>query len=304
MLAPISPLFLSIALITSAGVISPPGSIRLTDPGLASGNVSLNADVPDPRFSISPRFDVPLLPIDPCLMNVLYFMSEIAYGDFTQRHQPKTYRIPSYDEVEIVTGTAMTARFLIWGAWLAMEYMMNGNRFHSVLWTLRWEETILGTIKIQASLPRLSLPGSSEAQRSGVPCLENGTANPVATISDPHVSNNSLGARFTLLIDSFADGKALTKNELFMMCYTGLLHCAQQPTAALMQSFDSKSPVGDMSLHMFRAGPSLAYSYIIRSLSHIPLYLLHNPRGFREINFDLTLDEVLCARGAITKGRM
>lgn len=94
------------------------------------------------------------------------------------------------------------------------------------------------------------------------------------------------------------------KNELFMMCYTGLLHCAQQPTAALMQSFDSKSPVGDMSLHMFRAGPSLAYSYIIRSLSHIPLYLLHNPRGFREINFDLTLDEVLCARGAITKGRM
>ena len=108
-----------------ASVVPPPSSVHLSNPGLATGNVSLNEDVPDPRFSVSSRFDTPLLPIDPCLINVLYFMTEIAYGDFTQRHQPKTYSVPGYDEVEIVTGTAMTARFLFWDTWLAIEYMMN-----------------------------------------------------------------------------------------------------------------------------------------------------------------------------------
>ena len=300
MLNPISPLFLSIALSTSANIIPLPASIHLTNPGLAAGNVSLNADLPDPRFSISPRFGTPPLSIDSCLMNVLYFMSEIAYGDFTQRHPPKTYRVPGYDGVEILTGAAMTARFLIWGAWLATQYMMNHNRFHNVLWTLRWEETVLGTIKIQASAPRLSLPPSSYSIES----TGNGTANPGASISDSHISNNSLDARFAVIIASFADGKTLTKYEVFMICYTGLLHCAQKPTTEPMRSFGNRSPIGDVSLHMFQNGPSLAYAYIIRTLSHIPRYLLQDPRGFREINFDLRLDEVLCARGAITKGRV
>ena len=231
-------------------------------------------------------------------------MSQIAYGDFTQRHPPKTYRIPSYDEVEILTGAAMTARFLIWGIWLAIEYMINNNRFNDVLWTLRWEETILGTIKIQASAPRLSLPGSSHIQRHSTESPWNGTAEPRATISDSNIANNSLDARFEVTIHSFADGKALTKYEIFMVCYTGLLHCAQKPTAVPMQSFGNRSPIGDVSLHVYQYGPSIAYAYIIRTLSHIPLYLFRDARGFREINFDLELDKVLCARGAITKGRV
>lgn len=299
----ILPLFLGIAWSTSASVIPVPASVQITDPGLAAGNVSLNADVPDPRFSISPRFDTPLLPIDPCLMNVLYFMSEIAYGDFTQRHPPKTYRVPGYNEVEILTGTAMTARFLIWGIWLAMEYMIYNNQFRNVLWTLRFKETILGTIKIQASAPRLTIPGSSNIQRLGIAFTGNDTANPGATISDPIVSNDSLDARFELSIDSFADGKSLTNYEMFMICYTGLLHCAQQPTTALMQTFGNRSPIGDVTLHIFQYGPSLEYAYIIRALTHIPRYLLQDPLGLREINFDILLDQLLCARGAITKGR-
>ncbi len=296
--------FLSIALSTSASVIPLPAFIHLIDPVLASGNVSLTADPPDPRFSIDARFGTPPLSIDSCLVNVLYFMSQIAYGDFTQRHPPKTYRVPSYDEVEILTGTAMTARFLIWGVWLAIEYMMNHNRFNDVLWTLRWEETILGTIKIQASTARLSLPGSSDIQRYSIESLGTSTAEPGATISDPTVANNSLDARFAVAINSFADGKALTKYEIFMVCYTGLLHCAQKPTAVPMQAFGNRSPIGGVSLHVYPYGPSLAYAYIIRTLSHIPLFLLQDPRGFREVNFDLQLDEVLCAKGAITKGRV
>lgn len=298
-----NPLFLGIALSTSASVMPLPPSIHITDPGLAAGNVSLNTDGPDPRFSITPRFDAPLLPIDPCLMNALNFLSEIAYGDFTQRHPPTTYRVPSYDEVEIVTGTAMTARFLIWGIWLAMEYMMNNNLFRKALWTLRWEETILGTIDIQASAPRPSLSGSSNTQRFGVPSTRNGTRDSRATISDTNNSNNSLDAQFALSIYSFPDGKALTKYEAFMACYTGLLYCARQPTTSPMQSFGFRSPIGDVSIYLFQYGPSLAYAYIIRTLSHIPRYLLEDPLGFQEINFNLELDDVVCARGAITKGR-
>lgn len=299
----ISPLFLSIALSTSASVIPLPPSIHVTDPGLAAGNISLNTDGPDPRFSITHRFDTPLLPIDPCLMSVLYFMSEIAYGDFTQRHPPKTYRVPGYDEVEIVTNTAMAARFLIWGIWLAMEYMMNNNIFRNVLFTLRWEETILGTINIQASAPRLSLPGSSNIQRLGVPSTGNGTATPRADVNDTSISNNSLDAQCEVFIHSYPDCKTLTKYEVFMACYSGLLYCAWKPTTAPMRDFGYISPIGDVSLYLFQYGPSLAYAYITRSLSHIPRYLLEDPLGFREISFDVKLDEVLCARGAITKGR-
>lgn len=307
MLSPLSLLFLGKALTISARALSLPATIRLTNTGLASGNVSLNADLPDPRFSISPIFDVPLLAIDPCLINVLYLMSEVAYGDFTQRHQPRTYRAPGYGEVEVVTDTAMTARFLIWGAWLAVEYMIHDDRFHNVVWTLRWEDIILGTIKIQASSPRLNLPGSSEVQGPDVPSLQNATTNTKTTAIAPTTSPNSFDTRFALLVSSFADSKALAKTELFMACYTGLLHCAQYPAAAPMQPFGIASPVGDVALHIVRAaggGPGLAYSYLIRALSHLPLYLLQDPRGFREINFDMSLDGVLAAKGAITKGRV
>ena len=230
-------------------------------------------------------------------------MTEIAYGDFTQRHEPKTYRVPGYDEVEIVTGTAMTARFLFWGAWLAMEYMMNNNRFHDVLWTLRWEETVLGTIKIQTSAPHLSLPDSNNIQGFRVPSTGNGTADPKATISDTNISKDSLHTQFELFIYFFPDGKTLTKYEIFMVCYTGLLYCARKPTTASLQDFGDTSPIGDVSLHLFQYGPSLAYAYIIRTLSQIPRYLLEHPLGFREIHFELKFGGVLSARGAITKGR-
>lgn len=71
-----------------------------------------------------------------------------------------------------------------------------------------------------------------------------------------------------------------------------------------MQPFGNLSPVGDTSLHMFSYGPSLEYAYVIRTLAHIPRYLLGDQGGLREVNFDLLLDGVVCARGAITKGRV
>lgn len=55
---------------------------------------------------------------------------------------------------------------------------------------------------------------------------------------------------------------------------------------------------------MFQYGPSLEYAYVVRTLSHIPRYLLRDRGGLREVNFDLLLDGVVCARGAITKGRV
>lgn len=70
-----------------------------------------------------------------------------------------------------------------------------------------------------------------------------------------------------------------------------------------MQSFNTKSPIDDVSLHLFKYGPGLAYGLIIRALSHIPLYLIKDPRGFREVNFEMALDGVLSAKGAITKER-
>ncbi|CAF9932642.1 hypothetical protein IMSHALPRED_008950 [Imshaugia aleurites] len=239
-------------------------------------------------------------------MSVLYFMSEIAYGDFTQWHPPKTYRVPGYDEVEITTGAATTARFLIWGIWLAMEFMISNSRFHDVTWTLRWKDRILGTISIQTSAPPPTLPPPiTNIHPSPLPSPANNPPTPNTTpLSAPHTPNTSLNTSFSVTISSFADSKPLTHSELFMACYTGLLHCAQQPTTALMQSFGNRSPIGGVSLHLFRYGPSLSYAYIIRALSHIPRYLLQDPRGFREVNFDLWLDGVLCARGAVTKGRV
>ena len=297
-------LFLCIILSTSASVIPLPPSIHIVDTGLAAGNVSLNTDGPDSRFSITPRFGSQLLPTDPCLMNALYFLSELGYGDFTQRYPPTTYRVPSYDGVEIVTMTTMTARFLIWGIWMALEYMMNNNIFRNGLWTLRWEETILGTINMQASAPRLSLSGSSNNQRLGVVSTDNSTRDSRATIRDTKYSNNSLAASFNLSIYTFPDGKTLTKYEVFMACYTGLLVCARKPTTAPMQSFGMRSPIGGVSIYLLKDGPNLEYAYIIRTLTHIPRYLLEDPLGFQEINFNLELDDVVCARGAITKGRV
>ena len=55
---------------------------------------------------------------------------------------------------------------------------------------------------------------------------------------------------------------------------------------------------------MFKYGPSLEYGYVIRTLSHIPRYLLRDRGELTEVNFDLVLDGGGCARGAISKGRV
>ena len=304
MLSRISLILLSLALTASAGVLPLSASIHLTHPGFAAGNISLNADVPDPRFSIDPSFDSSLLPINACLTNVLNFMGVIAYGGFTERHPPKTYRSTGYEQVEIVTETDMTARYLIWGIWLAAQYMIENNRFSTVTWTLRWEKVILGTIKIQATAPHLSLPDSINVQPLDMSPLENGTSTLVAAITDPNIPDESLDMRFGVTINSFLDGKPLTKVQVFMVCYTGLLHCAQKPATATMREIGLKSPIDDVSLNVYPRGPSLAYSYIIRTLANMPAFLFQDPLGFREVNFDMELDGQSRARGAITQGRI
>lgn len=258
----LAPLFLGAALTTLASVTPLPASIHPTDPSLSVTNVSLNADVPDPRFSVSHLFGPPLLPIVPCLMNVLYFMSEIAYGDFTQRHQPKTYRVPDYDEVEISTEVATCARFLIWGVWLAMEYMIANNRFQDVVWTLSWERTIVGTIRIQPSAPRTSLPSNNNSSNynythllgiSSIIADNTASRAEPPILTKPNISNQSLlDSQLVVEIESFTDSKPLTKYEVFMICYTGLLYCAQMPTEVTMQSFNTKSPIDDVSLHLYK----------------------------------------------------
>lgn len=248
-------------------------------------------------------------------MTVLNFMSEIAYGDFARRLPPKKYHYPGYDEVEILTWRTVSARYLLWGVWLAAEYMMNHHRFQAVLLGLRWEETVLGTIKIQPAPSRPRLPGrSSNVQRLSSAPPSNGSleANPRVVNTNntsapdlPISTDGSLDAQFEVSIDSLGDGKSLTRYEVFMLCYTALLHCAQTATTEPIQSFGIRSPIGDdVALEMFRHGPSLAYTYVIQALSYIPGSLLQDPLGFREIVFDLDLDGALCARGAITKGRV
>ena len=124
-------------------------------------------EIPSSRFKTELVFDAPLLPIKPTLAGILHFMSIIARSDLDKVLEPRTYSTPPYPEVVITTHSTSTARFLIWGAYLAAADMIKYTRFNDVVINLFWDKVVVGQISILVDT-RMGLLSTTHNNTGGV----------------------------------------------------------------------------------------------------------------------------------------
>lgn len=166
---PALPLMLSAATRVSTSVLSP--ALRL------------GSNLPDSRFKVDLRFDVPLVPVNPTFIAILQFMSVVAREEFNEQVHPAIYGTHQHPQVQIATHTWTEARFLLWGIYLAAKDMVNFRRFNNVVVKLFWDNKTAGqiilTVETNLRLPGTDWNGSQsvigdDGQR-GLARIDNGT---------------------------------------------------------------------------------------------------------------------------------
>ncbi len=227
-------------------------------------NLSLPSSIlPDARFKVSLSTDLTFLPVSSTLMNILYFMSLIATQDFTSELQPRTYSTPDYRDVEITTYAWTETRFLLWGVFSGINYMIEFIRFHDMKMDLFWEGKLVGRMKIAVKkslglagnpVAQLNSTGNDEESTGSKAVVANVTASDSALLAFDSFAAHPYPPGFTVDFSHIVGATRVNRNDLFLTFYTALLRTAEFPAGSKMGAFFSKSPNKILTLHMEEAG--------------------------------------------------
>ena len=146
------------------------------------------------------------------------------------------------------------------GVLYGINYMIKFIRFHEVRISLYWEQKLVGRIKIAAK-QSLSLAGdlvaplnsTGESTGSKV-AVANVTASDSALLAFNSFDARPFPLGFTVEFSRIVGATRVNRNDLFLTFYTALLHAAEFPIRAKMDSFSSKSPNKILTLHMQETG--------------------------------------------------
>ncbi|KAL6713660.1 hypothetical protein ACLMJK_009125 [Lecanora helva] len=311
MLGSISVLLLSSTAFHAVGALPQAStSTNTTNAYLAIDSEVLGNDMPDPRFSVDTTFEPDFLPPIPTLMSVLVFMGEMAYTDFNARVPARTWIAPGYPDIEISTIGPIKAKYLVFGVYAGIEYMIKYNRFHEVMFTMRWNKQMVG--RIWMTLPGFAVPGlpangtfsgnSTEQTDAFLTIPGNATSiDAELPIQDSRNSTNFLGIGLKLEIDTIAPGRKLNRNFVFLACYEALAKIAPSPQSAQMADFVVSSSLGGISMHFIHWGPGIKNYRVIQVLSFIPKTMIVSPPGFREVNVSVFEEDIMVLEISIKK---
>lgn len=282
-------------------------SLNVADSLLTSMNTTLRSGLPDARFHVSPSIGAELLPVSPALVNILHFMAGLSYRDHNESVAANTWNAPDASDVTMVTQEAIQAKYLLWGVFAGIEYMIKYKRFHEVLLTLRWESEKVGEIWLLRSKPVLNFSFNTSVQsltrRSDNPRAEHNTAGVETMLADLHVVNetNALETEDSMGISNLPGGGSLTRFDVFLVCYAALIHLSLAKPESQMEDFTAESPLSNVSIYMFKWGPGLRISNAIQVMTYLPRSMLKSPQGFREVIFNLRLDGRSVLQGTLNK---
>ncbi len=308
MFQPILLILFGSTVIHATNVPPPPISLGVTDSLLASRNATLDLDRPDYRFHVTPLIGSELIPHTPTLMSILYFMAELSSKDHNDFVAPNLWNAPGASEVTIVTRGTIQAKYLLWGVFAGIEYMIKYSRFHEVLLRLRWESMIVGEIWLvpSKSIPNLAVNTSTQTleQRSNTPRAEHNGTSIEEVLADPHVANetNALDPDISIGIESLPGGGPLTRFDVFLVCYAALLHMSLAKPDSQLEDFVSTSPLKDVFLYMYKWGPGVEVHRAIQLMVFLPRSMLKSPLGFREVTFNLRVNGRSVLEGTLKKG--
>lgn len=232
----------------------------------------LQSDLQASRFSAKLHYDSPLVPSDPTLANVIYFLGIVARSDFNQQLEANTYTSPFYPQIEITSHGSTEARYLLWGVYLAATDMVKYTRFNDVVANLFWDNRIVGQISLTAT-PALDLPSTSlNGTRSYAG--ESNTSSDLTDISSSpkavSILNSSSdtapalstgvplyalqSSRFAIDFDFVPGADRLRRTEVFLAFSAAIIHVAKFSTNDRLHYFSTRASDTNLYVHMSETG--------------------------------------------------
>ena len=310
MLTVISPVLLSLGSTIAAAAVLPQLS-AVNQTGVLH-NVTNAADLGaiDPRFTTSYEPGNDALSATSCLMGAVNAMMELALENFTERIRARNYIDLSYPEVVIVPtervrGQGIEARYLLWGIWEGIRWMISHRSFRQLGIRAYWDGLLVCSISIRRAWGQLSGAGSNGTlgltARSERISIRNAAVEPTQALSITDVKDPVNDQHLTISVTHVGDVLGIT--EVFIAIYAALEYMAHFPSTDELIGFrispdDEDTMIGVIQHTRAPAArlPFLDYQWAVMGVAQIPGYELRQ-RRFTEVIIEITIDGVPLGEG-------
>ena len=263
----------------------------------------------DPRFTATYRQYQGSLSTVPCIMSAVNAMTELALEDFTEQIPSRTYIDPNYPEivVEFMSSDDMAeARFVLWGVWEGIKWMINHGRFRELMIGAHWDGILKCDIWIKSTRGQSSIAENSDntghaAQPANI-STHNAMVESKLGLSSTDDGLSLVDQRVRLEVTHI--GKGLGMMEVFIAIFAALEYMAHFPRINKISAFrvspeEETTEIGILDLS--EAPPSLLeYQWAILGMRHIPGYMLQR-ESFTEVVFRIDVNNVPLGEGYLLK---
>lgn len=268
----------------------------------------------DPRFTTNYQQGQGRLSATSCLMNAVNAMMKLALENITEPIRPQNYIDPGFPEVVIVPiawvpGQSIEARYLLWGVWEGIKWMISHQSFRDLVIGAYWDGILMCRIWITAAYRDLSIAGSNGTlgltARSEEMSIHNATIESTQSLSVLDVINRLNDQHLTVFVTQV--GEMLGITEVFVAIFAALRYMAHFPSTDEVARFqitpDDEDTTFGILEHTRAPGvrpPFLEYQWAILSVGQIPGYMLEQ-RRFTEVVIEIAVDGVLLGKGFLSK---
>ena len=273
----------------------------------------------DPRFEVRAMYREEPIDEDQCLVEVVQVLGEWSLMPPNDPVVEAAYMDDRLPDIGITAlgpgqGRPVLVRFLTGGLLLGMQGMIETRNFKTVLFVIRWDRQMVGSIHIGKPGPGLSLSGdnsTSNAQQKSSP-------NALALIASQDLNHNSFnlsvpdtlsGRNVRVKLGNLSLGRPLPKYDATMALMT-VVFSASCPTAR--EQIPSPGleitapPPFEARLQVWSERTTSELPYVTLRVvalvtKQIPAILLFQARQWAEIKFQIVVDDVLVATCSLTK---
>ena len=305
----ISLIQLSLAATSAASVVPLSNGVHLTYSLYNITNAPRLGAI-DPRFTTDFQQGRTRLSATSYLMSAANAMMELALENFTEPIRPRNLVDPGFPEFTVIPvapglGQRIEARYLLWGVWEGIRWMINHQSFRDLVIGAYWDGVPVCRIWITDSYRELSIVGSNGTldltARSEMVSNHNVTEESARSLSIMDVINPLGDQHLTVTVVHV--GASLTITDVFITIFAALEYMAHFASTDEVADFrivrDSTHTTLGILGHEVRP-PFLDYQWVILSVGQIAGYMLHM-RRFTDVDIEIAVDGVLLGEGFLSK---
>ena len=315
LVAIITPILISLAAVTTAAAVIGLSSSEVEPLGVLHNVTGAKPRVGaiDPRFSVTYQQGQTRLSATSSLMNAANAMMMLALENFTELIAVRNFVDLDYPEVIIVPltplGQSVEPRFLLWGVWEGIRWMINHRDFRDLSVRTRWNGVPLCTIWIRGAWEKLSAASRNDTlslmARSEDISMHGAAAVSTQGLRDVDVRDPLNDQHLTVSVIHV--GVALGILEVFLAIFAGLEFMAQFPGTDQVDAFQISPDSEDIMIGIVgntvaprSIPPYLEYQWAILSMAQIPQYMLQHSR-FSEVVIAIAVDGVPVGEASLFK---